>query len=60
VFIWPRQGKALRTVAMNDWGLWFGVKGNYLLRWWWGSEWKRQYNLKPPAPGKCFPCEVEL
>lgn len=38
-----------------------------LLYGWWGliahwevKEWEAQYDLKPPAPGKCFEVEIEI
>ena len=41
---------------LEDSGLW--TQSDYYL--WSYATWRTLYDLAPPAPGKCFPCEVEL
>jgi len=42
--------------AVND-----GEEGSRAYwREWYDDEWREQYSLRPPAPGQCFDCDVEL
>lgn len=58
VFFWRDDG-GKATVALNH-GLWLWQSGGCAPRIWSMDQWRENYTLKPPAPGKKFLCDVEL
>ena len=48
------------TVDSDGW--WYPLPGGSgrIVAAWKVAAWKATYSLRPPAPGKCFECDVEL
>jgi hypothetical protein len=49
------------ALDLSDDGIWgTSTINNINFKEWTLEQWKATYDLKPPAPGKCFAVEIEL
>ncbi len=61
VLFFPDPGSLVRLVEYKYNKVWEWTEMYYWdVIWWTLDRWNEKYDLKPPAPGKCFEVEIEL